>query len=183
MIRVREFKSNRRSLSRCAAKAATFLVALLIVGSLARSSLPFEANVVPLQEARATVARAKSRITVDGLLNEPDWLETRSIGEIIQRDPHPGASASEKTQLKLVYDDQNLYIGVACYDSKPNRIIGSQMERDADLSADDRVELLIDSFHDRRNAFYFSTNPLGALVDGLIIENGQLNRNWNAIWA
>ena len=63
-----------------------------------------------------------------------------------------------------------------------SRIIGTQMERDADLSADDRIELLIDSFHDRHNAFYFSTNPLGALVDGLIIENGQLNRNWNAIW-
>jgi len=128
------------------------------------------------------VARAKSRIVVDGLLKEPDWLETPPIVEIVQRDPHPGEKASEKTEVRLLYDDENLYIGVTCYDSESNRIIGTQMERDADLSADDRVELLIDSFHDRRNAFYFSTNPLGALVDGLIIENGQLNLNWNAIW-
>ena len=182
MNQFRQFNFNSRLLSRWAAVGASVLVALLIVCSLAPGSLAFQANVDASREARTTVARAKSRITVDGLLNEPDWLEAIPVGEILQRDPHPGEKASEKTELKLLYDDENLYIGVACYDSEPNRIIGTQMERDADLSADDRVELLIDSFHDRRNAFYFSTNPLGALVDGLIIENGQLNRNWNAIW-
>jgi hypothetical protein len=56
------------------------------------------------------------------------------------------------------------------------------MSRDADLSADDRIEILIDTFRDRRNAFYFATNPLGALVDALIIENGQINKEWDAIW-
>jgi hypothetical protein len=57
------------------------------------------------------------------------------------------------------------------------------MSRDADLSADDRVEILLDTFRDRRNAFYFSTNPSGALIDGLIIENNQqINREWDAIW-
>ena len=111
----------------------------------------------------AAVSRAKSRIVIDGLLNEPDWLEAIPAGEILQRDPHPNEKASERTDLKLLYDDENLYIGVTCYDSEPNKIIGTQMERDADLSADDRVELLIDSFHDLHNAFYFSTNPLGSL--------------------
>lgn len=162
--------------------AATFLVAMLIVGLDVHSISALQTTAGAAREKRTTVARAKSRITVDGILNEPDWLETPPIGEILQRDPHPGEKASETTELRLLYDDENLYIGVTCFDSEPKRIIGTQMERDADLSADDRVELLIDSFHDRRNAFYFSTNPLGALVDGLIIENGQLNRNWNAIW-
>jgi hypothetical protein len=182
MNRVRQFKSYSRRFSRCAATVASGLVALLIVCTHAPGSLAVQANVGASREARTTIARAKSRITVDGLLNEPDWLETPPIGEILQRDPHPGEKASEKTEVRLVYDDANIYIGVTCYDSEPHRIIGTQMERDADLLSDDRIELLIDSFHDRRNAFYFSTNPLGALVDGLIIENGQLNRNWNAIW-
>src|SRR5206468_6262766 len=79
-------------------------------------------------------------------------------------------------------DGQNLYIGVMCSDSDPKQIIGTQMSRDADLSADDRIEILIDSFRDRHNAFYFATNPLGALVDALIIENGQVNKEWDAIW-
>jgi hypothetical protein len=130
----------------------------------------------------ATVALAKSKISVDGILNEPDWAEAPPIGEIIQREPKQGEKASEQTVVKLLYDSQNIYVGVTCYDSEPQKVIGTQMARDADLSVDDRVEILIDSFHDRRNAFYFSTNPLGALVDALIIENGETNRDWNAIW-
>jgi len=76
----------------------------------------------------------------------------------------------------------NLYIGVTCNDSEPSRAVATQMARDADLSVDDHMEILIDTYRDRRNGFYFATNPLGALVDGLIIENGQLNREWDAIW-
>ncbi|MEW6213456.1 MAG: DUF5916 domain-containing protein, partial [Acidobacteriota bacterium] len=129
----------------------------------------------------ARVSRA-SNITVDGALTEPQWEQAASIGDIVQREPKPGEAATEQTIVKLLYDDQNLYIGAICYDSAPDRIIGTQMARDGDLSADDRVEIIIDTFHDRRNAFYFATNPLGALVDALIIENGQVNRDWNAIW-
>lgn len=130
----------------------------------------------------AVVERARSAINVDGLLDEADWEQTAPIGEIAQREPKPGEKASERTEVKLLHDDQNFYVGVMCYDSEPDRIIGTQMARDGDLSADDRIEVLIDTFNDRRNAFYFATNPLGALVDALIIENGQTNRDWNAIW-
>ena len=182
MGKVRRFKFNSRTLCGWPAKTASLFVGLLIVCLSARSSPPLQANGGPPGKTLATVTRAKSRIVIDGLLNEADWLGTPPVGEILQRDPHTGEKASEKTDLRLLYDNENLYIGVTCYDSEPHRIIGTQMERDGDLSADDRVELLIDSFHDRHNAFYFSTNPLGALVDGLIIENGQLNTNWNAIW-
>jgi hypothetical protein len=183
MSKVSQFTFKRRAICRSPLKTASSLAGLLIIfSSSAGSSLAFQAHTSAAAAKRSTVARAKSRITIDGLLNEADWLEAVPVGEILQRDPHPGEQASEKTELKLLFDDEHLYIGVGCSDSEPNRIIGTQMERDADLSADDRIEVLIDSFHDRHNAFYFSTNPLGALVDGLIIENGQLNRNWNAIW-
>jgi hypothetical protein len=128
------------------------------------------------------VGLAKSKISVDGILDESDWAEAPPIGEILQREPKQGEKATEQTVVKLLYDSQNFYVGVTCYDSEPQKVIGTQMARDADLSVDDRVEIIIDSFHDRRNAFYFSTNPLGALVDALIIENGETNRDWNAIW-
>jgi hypothetical protein len=129
----------------------------------------------------ATVSRA-SNINIDGALTESEWAQAAAIGDILQREPKPGEAATEQTIVKLLYDDHNLYIGAICYDSAPDRIIATQMARDGDLSADDRVEILIDTFHDRRNAFYFATNPLGALVDALVIENGQTNRDWNAIW-
>src|SRR5262249_17403688 len=105
------------------------------------------------------------------------------IGEIVQREPKQGAAATEKTEVKLLYDAQNLYIGVVCYDSEPEKIVATQMARDALLEVDDRIEILLDPFHDRRNAFYFATNPLGALVDGLIVEGGRVNTDWDAIWT
>ncbi len=129
-----------------------------------------------------TVNRTKSPITVDGVLSESAWADAPSIGEIRQREPNPGEKASERTEVKLLYDDQNLYIGVMCYDSKPDRIIATQMARDSDLSVDDRVEIVLDTYHDRRNGYYFSTNPAGVLCDALVIENGQTNMQWDGIW-
>jgi hypothetical protein len=81
-----------------------------------------------------------------------------------------------------LHDDKNIYIGVICFDSEPGRIIATQMARDSDLDMDDRVEILIDTFNDHRNGFYFATNPAGVLTDALIIENGQMNKQWDAIW-
>src|SRR5262245_63948484 len=182
MSQTTHFKSNERASRLWLGRATRVLISSLMVFSFAGSSLAIQNNAATQEVSRTTVLRAKSRITIDGILNEPDWIEAQTVGEIIQRDPHPGEKATEKTDLKLLYDDANLYIGVTCHDSEPHRIIGTQMERDADLSTDDRIEVLIDSFHDRHNAFYFSTNPLGALVDGLLIENRTVNLDWNAIW-
>lgn len=132
---------------------------------------------------RAIAFRAASSIQIDGLLDEPAWQSLPTIGELLQREPREGARATENTEVRLLYDNANLYIGVFCHDSGPDGIIATQMSRDADLSPDDRIEILLDTFRDRRNAFYFSTNPSGALVDGLIIENNQqINREWDAIW-
>ena len=57
------------------------------------------------------------------------------------------------------------------------------MARDANLNSDDRISIVLDTYRDRRNAFYFSTNPAGALVDGLVFANGQSNNEWDAIWT
>jgi uncharacterized protein DUF5916/cellulose/xylan binding protein with CBM9 domain len=130
----------------------------------------------------AVISRSVSQITIDGVLDEADWKAATPIGEIRQREPHEGEQATESTEVKLLYDSRYLYIGVMCFDSDPKYIIGTQMSRDADLFADDRIEILIDSFRDRHNAFYFATNPLGALVDALIIENGEIDKAWDGIW-
>jgi hypothetical protein len=94
----------------------------------------------------------------------------------------PGENPTEETEVTLLYDEDNLYIGVVAYDSEPERVIGTQMARDGSLGSDDRIEILLDTFRDQRNAFYFATNPAGALVDGLTFANGQLNTDWDAIW-
>jgi len=137
----------------------------------------------PLQATRsASVTRIRSAIVVDGLLAEAAWSEAPTIGDLIQREPTPGTAPTERTDIKLLYDSSNLYIGVICHDSQPDNVIGTQMARDGDLATDDRLEIVLDTYRDRRNAFYFATNPAGALVDGLIVENRDLNRDWDTIW-
>src|SRR6185436_13905786 len=96
--------------------------------------------------------------------------------------PNAGEPPSERTEVTLLQDHDNLYIGVVAYDTEPERVIGTQMARDASLQSDDRIEILLDTFRDQRSAFYFATNPAGALVDGLAFANGQLNTDWDAIW-
>ncbi len=129
-----------------------------------------------------TVSPTTAKITIDGTLNETAWSQAPKIGDLIQREPNPGAAPSERTHVTLLYDRDNLYIGVTAFDSEPDKVIGTQMERDANLTSDDHLEIILDTFRDQRNAFYFATNPSGAFVDGLAFANEQLNTNWDAIW-
>ncbi len=123
-----------------------------------------------------------SEIVIDGSLDEAPWIQAPKIGDLVQRIPEVGAMPTEKTEVTLLYDKDNLYIGVMCYDSEPQRVLASEMARDASLRADDRLEIVLDTFRDQSNAFYFSTNPAGALVDGLVFANGETNNDWDAIW-
>ena len=129
----------------------------------------------------AVVTWTTDAITIDGALDEPIWRAAPTIGDLTQRQPEQGLPPSERTDVTLLYDREYLYIGVVSYDSEPQRVIGTQMARDASLSSDDRVEILLDTFRDQRSAFYFATNPSGALVDGLV-ASGQLNADWDATW-
>lgn len=164
-----------------AASGRISLAAWLLAGILCGPSV---ASSAPETERRAApVTATTARITIDGVLDEPAWHEAPGIGSLVQQQPGTGQPPTEATEVTLLFDQQNLYIGVLARDSQPARVIGTQMTRDADLAAEDRIEILLDTFHDHRNAFYFAINPAGALVDGLIIGNRQLNTNWDAIWT
>lgn len=93
-----------------------------------------------------------------------------------------GAPATQRTVVKAIRDGEALYIGVRAYDTEPSRVRARQLRRDADLSSDDNVQLLIDSFHDRRGAFVFGTNPNGARWDAQLTDLDNLNSDWNGIW-
>ena len=139
-------------------------------------------NNVGMTIRSADVATVNSPVDVDGSLNEQAWSQAPKIGDLVQRQPDSGRPPSERTDITLLRDDDNLYIGVYAYDAEPGRVVGTQMVRDASLQADDRIEIVLDTFRDQRSAFYFATNPAGALVDGLAFANGQLNTEWDAIW-
>src|SRR5688572_26002561 len=107
---------------------------------------------IPIEPPRsAIVLEITSELTLDGLLEEPAWNTAANIGELMQREPRTGENPSEKTDVMLLRDANNLYIGVMCYDSEPDKVIGTQMERDADLTrSDDRITIVLDTFRDQR---------------------------------
>ncbi|MEZ5364857.1 MAG: sugar-binding protein [Bryobacterales bacterium] len=159
----------------------SLLLAAIAIGAGPLEAAPQEPE--PTEKRRsANVTRVTSDIQIDGVLDEPAWREGKPIGKLVQRIPNSGAEPSERTEVTLLYDDDNLYIGVECYDSEPGRVIGTLMARDSVITSDDRVEILLDTFGDQSNAFYFATNPTGAFVDGLVFANGQTNNDWDAIW-
>jgi hypothetical protein len=134
-------------------------------------------------DARVAVAvRTSEKIRIDGVLNEKIWSEAPDIGGFVQREPNSGVAPTEPTKVWVVYSKDALYIGVRCFDSHPEQIVARQMMRDGRLRDDDQLEILIDTFNDGRNAYYFATNPAGALQEARITENGQFNMDWDGIW-
>ena len=133
---------------------------------------------------RARAARLPSGAApkIDGRLDDAVWQLAPVHAGFIQRDPDVGAPASERTEFRVLYDSQKLYVATWCYDEDPRGIIASEMMRDALLRKGDTIKFVLDTFHDHRNAYYFGTNPLGAEKDGFSSDNGRMNWDWNAVW-
>ncbi len=154
----------------------TFLMFVLIISKFLRG--------VPSAEFEITAFKVLSPIRVDGILDEQEWELAQGISDFTQREPKEGDPATERTEVAVLYDEEFLYIGAFCYDSQPQRIVATEMRRDAELRHNDYFEVFLDTFHDHRNAFYFATNPLGARRDALIREDGSnINWNWDGIWV
>ena len=154
------------------------LILLISVLTVCLLSTPTQAE-TPTLVATLTA----EQISIDGILHEAAWQSAQPINTLRQREPDEGAPASERTEVRVLYSHSQLYVGVTCFDSDPDAIVASRFDRDANLDADDRLTLLFDTFHDRRNAFVFQVNAVGARFDQIISDEGQdLNPDWNGIW-
>jgi len=147
----------------------------------------------PAAEPSVRALRVSGEIRVDGRLDEPEWAVTPKASGFRQREPGEGDPATEATEVAVLYDDEILYVGVRAFDHEPDRIIARILQRDAIIvdsldgrarfAGDDVVALVLDPFHDRRNAFVFATNPNGAEYDGLITdESPAYNTDWRGVW-
>lgn len=121
---------------------------------------------------------------IDGLLVDDVWKQGISMNDFMQQEPVPGSNPSLRTEFKIIYDDDNLYIGVICYDDEPDKIIAREMKWDGFISADDNIKLIFDTFNDDRSAYWFGTNPLGAQDDALLtgFEMNGFNEDWDGVW-
>jgi hypothetical protein len=91
------------------------------------------------------------RIVLDGVLDEPAWKRVAPAGGVRQREPDTGAPATEATDVRVVYDDGRLLLGVALYDSQPGALLQNEMRRDGSFDADDSFAWVVDSFHAGRS--------------------------------
>ncbi len=119
---------------------------------------------------------------IDGNLNDDIWQRASLINEFYQREPYPGKPVSEKTEFYFLYDHNNIYIGIRCFDD-PKRITAKELARDVSLGEDDRVQIMLDTYLDGRSGYWFQIGPRGSIGDALVNENGKdFNKSWDGLW-
>jgi hypothetical protein len=147
----------------------------------------------PEDAVSVRVLRIATPLRVDGVLDDAAWTGAPSASGFRQREPTEGEEATEATEVRVVHDEDTLYVGVLARDREPDQVIARILERDrvmtqgldnaARFAGDDVVAFTLDPFHDHRNAFFFATNPNGAELDALVTdESATLNLDWRAVW-
>ncbi|MBI4483902.1 MAG: carbohydrate binding family 9 domain-containing protein [Acidobacteria bacterium] len=120
---------------------------------------------------------------LDGILDELVWSRAELVSDFRQRDPQQGEPATEGTGVGIVYTDSSIFFGIICHDSEPDKIIATDLRRDNALVNDDSVSIILDTFHDHRNAFLFRINPRGTQYDALITDEGKrVDPAWDERW-
>ncbi len=120
--------------------------------------------------------------TFDGALDEAFYRDIPPISDFIQQEPREGQPATERTDVWVVYDRQNLYVSARIWESDMSRLVATEMRRDANnLYNNDHFGVSFDSFYDRRNGYGFAVNPQGGMLDWSI-TNEQPNNSWNGVW-
>ena len=131
------------------------------------------------KQMAATEAPAPPRI--DGRLDDDVWALAEVVTDFLQREPVEAGVPSQRTEVRILFDEDNLYLGFVMYDD-PDRVVASDLRRDSRLETDDSIAVLLDTFHDHRNGFLFRVNPLGTKYDATLQGERNLNSQWDERW-
>ena len=132
------------------------------------------------------VKKIDSPVNIDGYLDESIWQDSDGADDFWQYFPTDSVLADGGTEIKMVYSDDALYIGIMCKTTGNDFIIPS-LRRDFRAGGNDNITLLFDPFNDGANAFFFGTNPYGVLREGLISGGGGniggFTTSWDNKWS
>ncbi len=151
------------------------------------------------QAPAATAVSAPTAPTIDGRLDDAIWADAQVLTGFVQREPFEGRPVSERTEVRIAYDEQALYVGAWLYDRNPTSVVLGQTLRDASLNDSDAFLVVLDTYLDRQNGFVFATTPAGIEYDGQVSNEGQggggaglqrqqagsaagFNLNWDGSW-
>ena len=122
-------------------------------------------------------------ITLDGVLDELVWNQVEPATDFIQREPFEGQPATEKTEIRVLYDTEALYFGASVYDSEPDKLIINSLKQDYPITQSDGISFYLDTFNDDRNLYAFFINPAGAKHETQVEDEGK-NQSlaWEDVW-
>jgi hypothetical protein len=160
-------------------------LAVLSLGSMpaqaAQSAAPGNGAARPAGLA-VHAMRVTKPISVDGILNEPEWSEAVPETTFYDSDPYEGSVPSQRTEVRVLYDENAIYIGARMYDTHPDSVIARLTRRDVTISSDG-LTCYLDPLHDHRTGYYFKVNAAGTLYDGTIYNDGWQDDSWDAVWT
>ena len=159
----------------------------LLLAGPARAQGPGEATLttrdghsIPVPSARA--ARKNGQVTLDGRLDDAAWQAATPVTEFTQVDPNEGQPASQRTEMRFLFDEGALYVGAKMYDTEGRAgVRTSLVRRDASFNSD-YMEIVIDGFHDHLGRAFFQVNPSGSKFDMLGIGSSCCDEGWDPIW-
>ncbi len=176
-----------------------FLAVCVLAPRQAQAQAAMMADTTPVEEEvpLAVASHHETAPALDGdVLGDPAWAGAEPITGFWQTTPNEGDPASERTEVRIIYTDKALYVGVVCFDREPEGIIVSDSRRDAPLDETDSFRLIFDTYLDGQNGFVFGTNPAGIEYDAQVTKEGQgafgarqqtgsgggFNINWDGSW-
>ena len=160
----------------------------------------------PSENATAVAARTSTPPVVDGVPDEAAWQSAAPLADFVQREPADGEPASERTELRILFDQDALYVAVWAYDSQAAEIVPGESIRDYEITDADAVVMIFDTYNDQQNGFVFGTTPAGIEYDGQVAAQGGgggfflggggggqrrfqagagggFNKNWDGSWT
>jgi hypothetical protein len=161
------------------------IIAVFLLPISGLFAIPIEKDSIDNQSKKPVRIYNTSRLTtarpvIDGKLDDECWSTGEWAGDYTQWIPKEGAKPSQKTQLKILYDNKNLYVALRAYDNEPYKISKKAGRRD-ELTGD-IMGVSFDSYHDHRTGFEFTTTAAGQKVDGILTNPMNGDTNWNAVW-
>jgi hypothetical protein len=143
--------------------------------------LAFAATPQDAQSREVRASRLPSPVGIDGALDEPAWTAAPPCSAFIQRDPVEGATPSQRTEVRVLFDDDALYVGARLYDTAPDSIVAELSRRDGGTRSD-KFLLYLDPYMDRRSGYFFALNAAGTQFDGTLYNDAWNDFSWDGVW-
>lgn len=130
-----------------------------------------------------TIQKAGSEFRIDGQLDEPDWQTAQVVGDFWRVLPIDTGYAATPTEVRMSYDNRNIYFGITCYERVPGPNIIESLRRDFSFGANDNFLIFIDTYNDQTNGFSFGASAGGAQWDGIQSDGGSVSLDWDCKWT